>query len=762
MDIKVLSELFEMGLYPIPLDWNEQSKNVEKFPEYKSSIEGDEDYHSLNDINRWMGKLKKLNGLALRLKSPYFMFDFDLKNTENKDVFIQFLAMVKNINEDVLSKVCIEKTRNAGFHMYARFSNVTNKRTLAKSKENKEIISIYTGGLLSYCAPTPGYELIHNELNDIEELTLDEFDMLCACCSHFNESDEEEITHEKIIIEYPKEYEELALLFDVGCTNELFNEMLASIDLYEVKKARFNRQKFTPYLRKGSLADYSAKVYYGKIKKLLIMSGSFTSFPNFHSRISSDDHSWILTPTRFVYYKSKQDWITTIETIKFLCEQNDIDIPKPKTIEQPKIDRSQFPFDIFPERLQLFIKKQVIQHEYLAGGMLAAVSTAIGNTCILEAMQGYFVKPILYMAIVAPPGASKTPALSKAFKPLQEWDAEMYKQYKTAMESYKLQLQEYNGLKNKKDTQKPELPPYYQLIIKDSTIEMIGHILSTNQFGCCMVNDELVGFIKKMNKYNSSNDELEKWLSLWSGEPLLIQRIERGNDKIDNPFCSIVGGVQPGVLSFLSSNENEHNGFFHRFLFVYPEPQPKRNWEQVTIPYEILNGYREFIHGLIGMRKEVVYHYSMDQQADALYGNWFNAKNIKYNTSQSDHNKGIIAKYQDYCLRFALIIQVMEDYNYRDNCTVNQGSMEKAIRLTEYFLENMLKSIKVLIPESPVDKLQPHYEAFYSKLPQLFKLKTAIEIGASIGIKEASVKAFMSRNKELFDQIERGSYEKKY
>jgi hypothetical protein len=52
----------------------------------------------------------------------------------------------------------------------------------------------------------------------------------------------------------------------------------------------------------------------------------------------------------------------------------------------------------------------VIQHDYLAAGILGAIATAIGNTAVLKVMEDYFIKPIIYMAIVAPPGASKTPA----------------------------------------------------------------------------------------------------------------------------------------------------------------------------------------------------------------------------------------------------------------------------------------------------------------------------------------------------------------
>jgi hypothetical protein len=119
------------------------------------------------------------------------------------------------------------------------------------------------------------------------------------------------------------------------------------------------------------------------------------------------------------------------------------------------------------------------------------MSTAIGNTAVLKAMDEYSIKPILYMAIVAPPGASKTPALSKAFKPLEEYDNRLYKRYEMDLLEHKQKYAEWERDKNKVKPEKPNLP---QIIIKDSTIEMVIKILSQNKVGCCVLADELSGF----------------------------------------------------------------------------------------------------------------------------------------------------------------------------------------------------------------------------------------------------------------------------
>jgi hypothetical protein len=92
---------------------------------------------------------------------------------------------------------------------------------------------------------------------------------------------------------------------------------------------------------------------------------------------------------------------------------------------------------------------------------------------------------------------------------------------------------------------------------------------------------------------------------------------------------------------------------------------------------------------------------------------------------------------------------------------VSQQSMNGAIRLTEYFLGNMHKALKILAPESPVDKLNDTWQRIYSELNPSFSTKTFVTIAKQHNISEAAAKVFLQRNiKKLFDKVRQGEYEK--
>lgn len=764
MDIKIFSDLFDIGLHPLPLKWNAKTKQAEIYPEHITDVQSGNGKHDLNDVKRWLNNITGANGVALKLHPPFFMYDFDLKNTNDKNIYNEWLHIVEATNPDVLRKLCIEQTRSGGYHVYAKSNSVTHKKMLASSEDGKEVISIYTGGLLSFCTPTPGYQLIHNDFADISDLTDEEFDLLTSCALHFNKyhpKENEYIPGE--IIQYPIEYESVALQFDKKCTDELFEKLLNTIDLYKTDKRPKETNGFTYYyyLRKGSNAAFSAKVCF-TLKRLFIFSGSFSKFPNFHTRIDDKDKSWRLTPTRLIYYIFEKDWQKTTEQIKSLCLEYNIDIADQKPVTDTKLlqeDRLRFPYDIFPEEIQQYIQYQPIQHEYIAAAILGSLSVSIGNSAVLQAMSGYYVKSIIYLAIVAPPGASKTPAISKAFHPIEEYDNILYEEYTAANEEYKARLAEYE--KDKKNTDKPEPPAFPQLLIKDFTIEMAVKILSHNKNGCCVLADELVGFLNRMNQYKAG-DEVQKWLEMWSGNQILLQRITREANKVKDPFCSILGGIQPGVLESLSKEENQHNGFYHRFLFCYPEPQDKIDWQQIIIPDTIKNQFNSVFRTLLRLRSSEKTLYLFDAKSGSMYKKWFDFKNKYYNRAASDNVKGIIAKYQDYCLRFALMIQVVRDGQQRHG-VITQSAMEGAIRLTEYFLGNMNKAIKILAPETPADKLQGKWAELFSKIPDSFSTSTIVTLAVTLGIKEANTKVFLCRYEgKLFRRTGRGEYEKMF
>lgn len=756
MDIQLFSDLFSLGLTPIPVKWDITTKQQTLLPEHGNN--GNE--IKLTDVNTWLKEMDGANGLALKLFPPFGMIDIDQKNSSKKNIYMDFLHIIESTNSNILSKICIESTRTNGHHIYIKYPLLSHKVTLARN-DGKEVISVYTGGLLSFCYPTPGYELVHNDFSDIQELTVDEFDLLVSAAAFFNEDVEFTPGHSTVqLIDYPVEYESTSLQFDTGCTDKLFEEILNSINLFKVNNRQYNNKHYIPYLRKGSTANYSAKAYFHS-KRLLIFSGSMTMFPTWHDSTGEGDTRWSLSPTKIIYYKNNRDWTATIEEMRTLCAAHSIFITDQKPVTKATItDRCKFPYDIFPEKIQSYIFAQSqIQSEYLAGAVLGAISAAIGNTTYLQAMPGYNVKAILYMAIVAPPGAAKTPAIKKAFAPLEEFDNDGYVTYKQQEEEYLKNVSAYE--KDKKNTEKPTPPVFPQTIIKDSTIEMVSHILMHNPFGCVILADELSGFFNRFNQYKTGDEE-QKWLEMWSGSSILNQRVTTGVKKVISPFCSIVGGIQPGVLEMMSRDEKQQNGFYHRFLFVYPKQNDKQSWEYSAVPLHVTAAFRDLFITLIHHRQRDNVFYELSPGANGLYKEWFDFKNKKYNKAQADNIKGIIAKYQDYCLRFALIIQVIEDGPYRPG-SITKETMERAIRLTEYFLSNMHKASKLLSPETPLDKLQDNYKLFYDSLPPSFSTKTCITVGVTFGLKEGAVKMFLTRNLgKLFIRTDKNTYEKEF
>lgn len=761
IDFKTFSDFFELGLHPIPLIWDIEKKQAKKHP-----------LHDITDVQITPAYIQALlndsyidkkgiswnfsnaNALALKVLPPLCFLDFDIKNSSNKNVYTEWLHIIESTNDEVLRKVCIEKTRSNGFHVYFKSNKIKEKISIARCNE-KEVISIYTGGLLSYCYPTPGYELVHNDFNDIDFITDEELDLFISAAAFFNE--DKEFTpgdHTVKLIEYPQEYEALCLEFDASITDTAYEWLLNSIDLFRVKKEQYKKQKYLAYLRKGSVAAYSAKVYFST-RKVMIFSASMPGYPNFHDSAHSGDTRWVLSPAKIVYYKNKRNWVAAIDEIKSIAQKFEFYTPEQKPVTNlPVQNRLNFPYDIFPEIVQQYIFNQVIQNEYLGAGVLAALSAAIGNSCALEAQDGYIVKCNLYLGIVAPPGAAKTPALKKAFQPIEVNDAALY-------DNYKQELDNYNSLlvKTKKDETPPVKPIFKQTLIKDSTIETVIKILSFNQNGCCILADELSGFLNRMNQYKAG-DEVQKWLEIWSGSPVLVQRIGRDENKVQEPFCTIVGGIQPGVLDTLSKQENQFNGFYHRFLFCYPEPQEKINWQPLQIPASIKRGFFGLFEQLLFIRNNR-HTYKLSVSANQLYQQWFDAKNKKYNRSFDDNTKGIIAKYQEYCLRFMLLLQSVYDLDVKQP-EIQPENAERAIRLTEYFFGNMVKALQILSPDSPVDRLQKPYSTLYEKLPRNFTLKNTILLAEEIGVKEQSYRSFIRRNKDLFTQFERGTYEKNY
>ncbi len=225
----------------------------------------------------------------------------------------------------------------------------------------------------------------------------------------------------------------------------------------------------------------------------------------------------------------------------------------------------------------------------------------------------WLVVPNLWGAAIGRPGVMKTPAISQVVKFLNSLEQESRRTFEQARAEYErsnqIQLMDAdNARKLAKEMMKkgareeaerklseiPELAPgptRTRYIVNDTTVEKLGEILSENPNGVILVRDELVGFLKGLDK--PGNDTQRAFmLEAWNGDGRFVyDRIIRETVEIEAACVSIFGGIQPGPFSsYLKealANGSGDDGLMQRFqLVVWPDvPQEWQNvdrWPNVA------------------------------------------------------------------------------------------------------------------------------------------------------------------------------------
>ena len=118
-------------------------------------------------------------------------------------------------------------------------------------------------------------------------------------------------------------------------------------------------------------------------------------------------------------------------------------------------------------------------------------------------------------------------------------------------------------------------PP--QIVVGDTTIEVLGEIVRHNPAGVLVERDELTGWLAGMTAYTSGKSAgggspaRSAMLEAWNAGPYDVDRIGRGHIRIPSFGVSVVGGIQDDKVR--SHFEGDSDGLLARFLFA-EAPQP--------------------------------------------------------------------------------------------------------------------------------------------------------------------------------------------
>ncbi len=422
--------------------------------------------------------------------------------------------------------------------------------------------------------------------------------------------------------------------------------------------------------------------------------------------------------------------------------------------------RLPFPTGIFPPAVQDFIQEISLAlpcpEDFVGASLLPVIGATIGTTRVVQMKDTWQEYPLLYLAIIAPPGALKTPAMNSAIKPLKKINEvlhkrsrEKYKQWEASLDLYKmdktiylLKKKHYERFKKSSpdledpDPPAPVPPPPAQEVVlyDDATIEALAEVLSRNLRGGIWFNDELIAWLNGMNQYRGGKGtDRQFWMKTWQCQEYSVLRKHRLHDPVhlEHPFLCVLGSIQPELLSDLGDIRGREDGFLARLLFSMPEcvasppldfsrdvnPSVLTSWDEILNKLRLLNHAEEELPKKKRTDptywKKVPRVLSLTPAAEQAFQDWHEDLHSS-EVNHPDFNTALRAswsKFKAYASRFCLILHYL-----REACgelppgslLVDETTVQKAITLTEYFKSHTAYVFNKLKPD-PRDRFIPDF-----------------------------------------------------
>jgi Protein of unknown function (DUF3987) len=309
----------------------------------------------------------------------------------------------------------------------------------------------------------------------------------------------------------------------------------------------------------------------------------------------------------------------------------------------------------------------------------------------------YKVRAIRWCGLVGETGTKKSPIidiLTGAMSSIQREIAERYKaeklEYDAAFRAWKASKPPDRG-----DEPAP-VTPMMDLYFSDFTIESISQSISNHPHsGYLVYNDELAGFFKSMDAYRKNGGgDRQKWLTLYNGGALKVNRKSSDTIFIPQTSVSIVGGIQPNTIEHLiSGDESQEDGLWNRFMFTRL-PQTRIDAFSHT-PYSLTEHLETLYRTLAS--QESFRHY-LSEESKPLWAEWHSWTEDKTFSESSWIARGTYAKIEGIAARNALIIHrtMAAIAGVIPDRQISALTMELAIAWTKWELSQTLLEYQML------------------------------------------------------------------
>jgi hypothetical protein len=248
-------------------------------------------------------------------------------------------------------------------------------------------------------------------------------------------------------------------------------------------------------------------------------------------------------------------------------------VPRSETPKPLRLRKwTRFPVEALPRTIRDWSEEHArakgVDPSLVALPLLVGCAGFIGNT-VAVGVRGDWVEPIaLWIAIVAPSGSKKSPAMRAAMKPFRQRQSEHYARAKS----------ENAG---KPDGERSHAARRF---VDDATPEAVFGLLESNPRGLLAQRDELAEMLAGFGRFKSGKQaglgEASQACKLYDASPHDVDRRSTGHAHIPKPLVSIVGAIPPKTFRTLFVDAFKANGLFARFVPVFPPSTPARFVEE--------------------------------------------------------------------------------------------------------------------------------------------------------------------------------------
>ena len=368
------------------------------------------------------------------------------------------------------------------------------------------------------------------------------------------------------------------------------------------------------------------------------------------------------------------------------------------------IPTNTFPLEIFPKRLMGIIQRLSralhVEPEVVACCMLPIISGAIGNTIKVSPKQGWDEAGFIWLIFIATTGYGKTHVIDTLNKPIRNLQANEYRNYRRRLDEFERGLREDNG--NLAD--RPWMRHY---MVSDTTIEALADVFESDPRGTIINKDELAGLILGLNQYKGKGNDRQHFLELFNAGSWKIDR-KIGSRFIPNTGASIIGGIQPKVLSKIFGNDSIDEGLLPRFLLLHADEHQKKfsresineddiaHWKSLidwcyTVPLNINNE---------GVVEPMIL--TLSKKALNIFSDFYN-EYMALQQFLNDRAKAFIPKLITYCLKFAGVLHAIKTFTEKGELDrkIDQTIMKDTIKLTRFFAGQSIKALQLYDQEKP-------------------------------------------------------------